>query len=493
MSTDVIVPAVGDEIGVFTSDGLCVGASVWTGLQPLDVVAWRDDSQTAAIDGFVRGDVMFFRVWDASASECAEFSGIPVYDIGNGTFGYQTHSVISMLNVVPPAKEVIVFDQGWSWVSTNVQPEYADMSYLFRNIPQLGIVVNGDGQFYIPGMTNGIGNWDATQGYKVYLSTPDSITMIGEKIKASTPISLEQGWNFISYLPQHAIATETAIATVVGKMEIIKNDAGKFYIPGVMKTMDMMEPLEGYKLYLKESATLVYPASQALAKADVQTTNMTATNHFTCAQNSDENYVIIIDDAVVNGNAITTGDEIAVVTKSGLCVGAAKFDGRYPLAIISWADDNRTETVDGYVAGDDMQFRIWRAATNVEMIATAAYSKGKSQFGSDNYGHVSLLSATTTDITSTSGAVPTAFALHQNYPNPFNPETRIQFDLPTAEHVIIKIYNVHGQLVETLLDSRMAEGVHAITWNATHQPSGIYVCYVQAGTFKKSMKLMLVK
>ena len=91
--------AVNDEIGVFTPAGLCVGASVWTDSIPLGLTAWADDSQTPEIvDGYVMGEQMSFRIWDASVN--GEYSASPAYSTGDGTFGYGTYTILSSLKVV---------------------------------------------------------------------------------------------------------------------------------------------------------------------------------------------------------------------------------------------------------------------------------------------------------------------------------------------------------------------------------------------------------
>ncbi|MFQ5638287.1 MAG: hypothetical protein ACE5IR_09885, partial [bacterium] len=87
--------SVGDEIGVFTSDDLCVGASVWNGTLPLAVTAWIDDSQTPnVVDGYTVGDSMFFRIWSQSTDD--ELDAVPTYAQGNGAFGSGAFAQVSL-------------------------------------------------------------------------------------------------------------------------------------------------------------------------------------------------------------------------------------------------------------------------------------------------------------------------------------------------------------------------------------------------------------
>jgi uncharacterized repeat protein (TIGR02543 family) len=89
--------------------------------------------------------------------------------------------------------------------------------------------------------------------------------------------------------------------------------------------------------------------------------------------------------------------------------------------------------------------------------------------------------------------VPTHYALHQNYPNPFNPETSIGFDLPKEGWISLKVYDVLGKEVATLVEQQMQHGIHRVQWNASAIPSGVYVCQLKAGTFASTIKVLLMK
>jgi len=89
--------------------------------------------------------------------------------------------------------------------------------------------------------------------------------------------------------------------------------------------------------------------------------------------------------------------------------------------------------------------------------------------------------------------VPTQYALHQNYPNPFNPETTIRFDLPKDGWISLKVYDVLGKEVATLVEQQMRHGIHRVQWNASAMPSGVYVCQLKSGTFSGTIKVLLMK
>ncbi len=89
--------------------------------------------------------------------------------------------------------------------------------------------------------------------------------------------------------------------------------------------------------------------------------------------------------------------------------------------------------------------------------------------------------------------VPKTFLLEQNYPNPFNPSTTIRYQLPFAGNVSLKVYDVLGREVMTLVNRRQEAGAYNFTLNAASLSSGIYFYRLQSGNFVQTKKMMLVK
>ena len=85
------------------------------------------------------------------------------------------------------------------------------------------------------------------------------------------------------------------------------------------------------------------------------------------------------------------------------------------------------------------------------------------------------------------------YELGRNYPNPFNPTTSIPFSLPEAHHVTVEVFNLIGQRVALLVDQPMAAGRHEVSWQASDQPSGIYLVRMRAGKIQKIQRVTLVK
>jgi hypothetical protein len=89
--------------------------------------------------------------------------------------------------------------------------------------------------------------------------------------------------------------------------------------------------------------------------------------------------------------------------------------------------------------------------------------------------------------------VPREYSLQQNYPNPFNPSTTIRFELPHASRVSLKVYNLLGQEVVTLVDDEMQAGVYEVQFNAASLSSGMYVYRLRAGEYVATKRMILMK
>ena len=94
--------------------------------------------------------------------------------------------------------------------------------------------------------------------------------------------------------------------------------------------------------------------------------------------------------------------------------------------------------------------------------------------------------------------IPEAFVLHQNYPNPFNPVTSLRYDLPEDGLVNITIYDMMGRIVKTLVNGSQTAGYRSIQWNTANDnnepvSAGLYLYTIQAGDFRQTKKMVLLK
>ena len=99
----------------------------------------------------------------------------------------------------------------------------------------------------------------------------------------------------------------------------------------------------------------------------------------------------------------------------------------------------------------------------------------------------------TTSIENNFTNIPNTFQLDQNYPNPFNPTTNIRYSVRGRQFVSLKVYDVLGNQVATLVDEEKSPGIYAVEFNAENLSSGIYFYHLKAGTFSESRKMILLK
>ena len=88
---------------------------------------------------------------------------------------------------------------------------------------------------------------------------------------------------------------------------------------------------------------------------------------------------------------------------------------------------------------------------------------------------------------------PSDFVLSQNYPNPFNPTTKIRYSISQTSNVIIKVFDILGNEIETLVNEEKLIGNYEVEFNAINLPSGIYFYHLRAGNFFETKKMILLK
>ena len=89
--------------------------------------------------------------------------------------------------------------------------------------------------------------------------------------------------------------------------------------------------------------------------------------------------------------------------------------------------------------------------------------------------------------------IPTVFKLEQNYPNPFNPSTKIKFAVPEKSNVLIKVYDILGSEVATLVNEEMDAGWYENNFNAAGLSSGVYLFRMEAGNFISTKKMIYLR
>ena len=136
----------------------------------------------------------------------------------------------------------------------------------------------------------------------------------------------------------------------------------------------------------------------------------------------------------------------------------------------------------------------WQASSSVGQCTSSPQLKGSQYFMQSGFNPiVKGLQMVVTVNTPEAETKPTVYRLYQNYPNPFNPATTIQFELPKRSKVTLKIFNVLGSELATLIDKEMNAGEYKVVFDAHGFPSGVFFYRIQAEGFVQSRKLLLLK
>lgn len=135
-------------------------------------------------------------------------------------------------------------------VSSTVEPDTLIPLSVFGELEHLLIAYDVEGGIYIPDWVDTIGEIDVTMGYSLFNSEADSLVLMGSYIDTETTYHLAGNrWSWLGYPHYLPVAPEVALAEVWDDLEIILDDDGRFYIPGVVNNMEAMQPGKGYYVF----------------------------------------------------------------------------------------------------------------------------------------------------------------------------------------------------------------------------------------------------
>jgi hypothetical protein len=162
-------------------------------------------------------------------------------------------------------------------------------------------------------------------------------------------------------------------------------------------------------------------------------------------------------------------------------------------AVTIWGDDAMTKEKDGASPGEELHLILWSALDGSEH--QLQYSNVTDAIGSTSQQTLRFTpdGIFVASVEASTPQLPQAFSVGQNYPNPFNPSTVIRFEIPEAAYVTLKIFDLVGREIATLVDAVRAPGVYSVRWDASALPSGVYFYTLRAGERLASMKMTLMR
>ncbi|MCE5250863.1 T9SS type A sorting domain-containing protein [bacterium] len=480
----------GDEIGVFTPGGLCAGAGIWSG-DNLAVTVWGDDGYAEGVNGFMVGELYRFKIWDVS--EKKEYVVTPVFESGPETYQVDGISVLKSLETTV-AQCTIQLSDGWNLVSFPVILNEKNVKKIFENVSDNVVCVkNGKGQAYLPSYAiDQIGECVISDGYQVFMKESGELVLSGwEVFTPDVAYNLTKNWNLISYVGSDGLNPSIAFSSLNDTKIIVKNGSGKVFWPEfAIDQIGTMHSGEGYWVYVQKPAVFTYSNA-----GEKQKSEFLAPAYFVPVENTGNNATILLrhdTNPVVNGQPLSTGDEIGVFSPDGICVGVGVWNENNNLAITVWGDNDQTTVKDGIIPGETCQFVFWDKSSGETYDVYTSFTSGNGTYNPNGISVIGIFAAG--EITAVDESVnPKQFSLFQNYPNPFNPVTTITFSLPGECGISLKVYNAVGEEIAELADGYYSAGIHSLKWDAGQYASGIYFCRLIAGNNVDIKRMMLVK
>ncbi len=442
-----------------------------------------------------------YGAWDEHENEEDEEMGYGELNCGNA--------------VVYGKRQDIALVSGWRMISSRIEPFHTADNLLndengillsWKEVPDGNITTlkNSANQTW-DGSQNpancNIPSWNPLAGYKVNMSAGSTLVMLGKSLHIDTEIALNAGWNWVGYLPEDILEAQEAFFSLVngeeaGNLNMVKNGVGQFYIPDYYNNIPDCKPGEGFEVSLDNNTTLDYSVQQAAPKRpndDLPPVVASEPEYFILAARTDYFHPLLITGLSVEGVDCASGDELAVFTRDGVCIGAAVYDGQIPMGLAIWRDDPTTEAVDGYCNGDLFLLKYWSVSEHA-------------LFGPDTLDIFGGLDAAPSQIYTSANIsfgksvaiVPTSFAVSAPYPNPFNMNTSLRFELPDAGTITITISDASGRLVKEQKIEQPRAGYFTWTWNGNDMrenpvTSGTYFCRIDFATPSGERKSMTSK
>ena len=491
----------GDMIAVFDGE-ICVGVGgvteVLTGSNPLPVTVSRDDEYTPEIDGYTPGNSATYRIWDASEDEIHHYTTAD-YISGDGVFLVGATAYLN-LSAVSPLTHTINISSGWNIFSSSVIPDNPSMLSVVQPLIDAGRLVKiqdeaGSALEYLGNQWyNFIGDIRPAEGYKIRVNATTSLDIQGRPVSSPIDISLTNGWNIISYCFMNSQPAMDAFEPLIDEGTLVKvqNEAGMAieYLSGYgwIDNITNLLPGEGYKVRTNSNTTLTLTdgSGGGLKSADASA----AAIHFVPSHtgNGLDHMNLYISSEAAGNLRLKEGDEIGVFDGE-TCVGVGIAGGHDQefISIPVSLDDPVTVERDGYIEGNRVSLKVWRAESNAELFL-------ESVKGHDGTPIIFVKNGTA--VINSFPSLTEAF-LGDAYPNPSTDMTTFPIELAGDNHIRLELFNSSGVLVRTIHNGLLSAGRHIIEWDnrdasGQRAKAGLYFYRLATGDFSSSKSLVVV-
>jgi hypothetical protein len=369
------------------------------------------------------------------------------------------------------------FDVGvrsrWNMVSLPVLPFTHYKNGLYPTSSSAAFGFSGSGYVQADTIENGAGYW-------LKFPSAQTVNLDGHTFDADT-IPLAGGWNMVGALsvPIPAAAALTIPADILS--------SGFFEYTTGFALADSLRPGKGYFVLASQPGTLLLGTGASALPKQPGRSPLAGLN------------TITLEDGAKNAQTLYFGDAQArgPVAMMPPPPPSGSFDARFVSGALAEAinpdAEERAFSIRVQAAADPLTVR-WTVQKTDKRRYTLVDEAGRS-YDVAKTGGVTLAGSgsRTLTLSYSDPVLPTEFALGQNYPNPFNPSTKISYEVPSAGMVTIRVYNILGNEVATLVNGVREAGHHEVAFDASALPSGVYIYKMQSERFSSIKKMMLMR
>ncbi len=371
--------------------------------------------------------------------------------------------------------EDTVFNK-WNMVSLPVVPDVAKKDSVFPTaISQAYSFADG----YVTQTDLAFGS-----GYWLKFAQDQVVSILGDDM-TSNSIRVEQGWNMIGAL-SYAVdpATITLIPDAGGSVSL--SSTPFFGYRNGYQIADVLKPLRSYWVKVEESGYLLLEKTTATPKLS-SSSLFGQVNTLIVRDGNDEERTLYFG---YHEKPSLSSYELPPSPPNGT-LDVRFTDGTY----FEGLGDQHLRTIPIAISSSVMPYRFtWDIRDRSGSGSLLVDGQEIPLHGTGSIVVTNPATQISLRLTSTANTeIPVSFALYQNYPNPFNPVTMIRYSLASAGHVQLKVYNLLGQEVKTLVNGTQDAGYKTVEFDASSLSSGVYFYRLTAGSFTDVKRMMVVR
>jgi uncharacterized protein YegL len=265
----------------------------------------------------------------------------------------------------------LALDKDWNLISFNREPADTTISTVLNPIAGQYLAIlgyDGGGLAYypdVPDQYNTLRDMDPYHGYWIKTTTTTTLPIIGNLVPVTTPLSLDEGWNLVSYLPDSSLPISIALSSIEGQYTaVLGYDQGAMSsypeLPDHMNSLQTVEPQHGYWIKMRQPGTLIYPATGVsglgVAMAEMPANTPQAPQGVIPTNQWVDFYSL---NSTVNGEPIPVGTRITAFDPDGVKVGETIVTHPGSFGVLSvYGDDPLTPEDEGARPGETITFYV---------------------------------------------------------------------------------------------------------------------------------------